>query len=174
MKLLYWRSGLVSGLLLAGLVSVAAAQDATESHDLQFIANNGSPRMIAQTKAGVISTSSNVFVQLTAGSITIPAGQSGFLLSTFSGESNCSGTPGGWCALRVTVNGAESNPIVGANFAFDSMSSSGDLWESHSIQRISNRLPAGTYSVQVEWAVVGTGTFNIDDWLLQVEYLRAN
>ena len=167
-------SGLAASLLLGGLASVAAAQGQTDNHDLQFAANMGAPRMIAQTKVGVLAHPgpSNTWVQLTAGAITIPAGQTGYLLTTYSGESLCAGTSG-WCAVRVLVNGVESNPIVGSNFAFDSADVDG--WESHSIQRISRLLGAGTYTVEVQWLYTAAGINDqLDDWLFQVEYRRAS
>ena len=174
MKLLFRNSGLAVGMLLAGLTSVAMAQGQTDNHDLQFTANMGSPRMFAQTKVGVLQHPgpANTWVQLTAGSITIPAGQTGYLLATFSGESLCSGTSG-WCAVRVRVNGVESNPMTFTNFAFDSAGS--DLWEAHSIQRISRLLGAGTHTVEVEWLYTTAGINDqLDDWLFQVEYRRAS
>jgi hypothetical protein len=172
MKRLYRLTAVAAGLLLAGRPSVAPAQDAPENHDLQFSANKGSPRMIVQTKAGVLTYQGTDWVQLTAGSITIPAGQAGYLLTTFSGESRCAGTSG-WCSLRVLVENAESHPIVGTNFAFDAAGS--DQWESHSIQRISDLLGEGTYTIQVQWRLgSGTPSFQVDDWLRQVEYLRAS
>src|SRR5262245_466950 len=179
MKNRYRFAALAAGMLLAGLAPIAAAQDQTENHDLQFGANKGSPRMIAQTRAGFLQHmgGANNWAQLTAGSITIPAGQTGYLLTTFSGESYCSGTSG-WCSLRVLVNNVESNPIVGTNFAFDSASGS-DLWESHSIQRISGLLSGGpngtTYTVEVEWLFTTAGiNYQLDDWLFQVEYRRVS
>ena len=174
MKLLFPVSGLAASLLLGGLASVAMAQGQTDNHDQQFTANLGSPRMFAQTKVGLLTHpgAANTWVQLTGGSITIPAGQTGYLLSTFSGESLCSGTSG-WCALRVRVNGVESNPITSANFAFDSAGS--DMWESHSIQRISHLLGAGTHTVEVQWLYTTAGiNYQLDDWLFQVEYRRAS
>jgi hypothetical protein len=178
MKLQNRISGLATGLLLGGLASVAAAQGQTDNHDLQFIANQGSPRMLVQTKDDVLGHlgPQQTWVQLTAGSITIPAGQTGYLVATFSGESLCSGTSG-WCSLRVLVNGAEMNPVVGTNFAFDSADVDG--WESHAIQRISRRLsggPNGTaYTVEVQWLYTVNGiTYQLDDWMFQVEYRRAS
>jgi hypothetical protein len=173
MKRLYRLTAVAAGLLLAGRPTVAPAQDAPQNHDFQFMANLGAQRIVAQTKTGVLSTNAPVFVQLTAANITIPAGQTGFLVTTFSGESLCTGPAGAWCSLIVTVNGVESHPIVGNNFAFDAVGS-GDLWESHSIQRISNRLPAGVHVVELKWAVVGNATFSLDDWLMKVELWRAS
>jgi hypothetical protein len=168
-----WAACLLLGLVTTAALAQQPDEAAPDSHDLQFTANMGSPRMIAQTKAGVLAHPgpSNFWAQLTAGLITIPAGQSGYLLTTFSGESLCSGTSG-WCAVRVLVNGVESNPIVGTNFAFDSAGS--DLWESHSIQRISRLLGAGTHTVEVQWLYTTAGINDqLDDWLFQVEYRRA-
>jgi hypothetical protein len=176
MKQLFRVSSWAAGLLVAAtaFVSAQGADEAVpQNHDRQFIANLGALRMLVQTKTTALTTNSTGYTQLTAGNIQIPSGQTGFLKATLSGESACSGSAGAWCTLRVRVNGVELSPIVGTDFAFDSVGSGTDFWESHSIQRISNRLPAGTYTVEVEWAVVGSASFVIDDWLFQVEYWRA-
>lgn len=130
--------------------------------------------MIVQTQNGAQTTSSNAYAVLVGSPVTIPAGQTGYLVATFSGESLCTGTSGAWCTLKVVAvnGGGEMNPVVGNDFAFDSVGS--DQYESHSIQRISNELPAGYYAVQVHWAVFGTATFRIDDWLFKVEYWRKS
>jgi hypothetical protein len=146
-------------------------QGQTENHDLQFAANMGAPRMIAQTKAGAISCSSG-WQEVTAGSITIPVGQTGYLLTTFSSESFCTGSSG-WCSVRALVNGVESHPAVGTNFAFDSAGT--DSWESHSMQRISSLLPGGTYAVRLECTRGSAiNSFQLDDWLIRVDYLRVS
>jgi len=150
-------------------VFVAAQDPAVKNHDHSFAANGGSPRMIAQTKTAALTTSSTAYAQLTAGTITIPTGQTGYLKATFSGESLCTGAS--WCTLRVRVDGVEMHPQVGTDFAFDSPS---DSYEAHSIQRISNLLGPGIHNVEVQWAVVGATTFRIDDWLFQVEYWRVS
>ena len=42
------------------------------------------------------------------------------------------------------------------------------------MQRISNRLGSGTYSVEVQWAVFGNATFRLDDWSFKVEVWRVS
>jgi hypothetical protein len=177
MKLLC-RISALAACLFSGANTLVLAQEpdavGPQNHDRQFVANLGAARMLAQTKTTPLATNSTTFTQLTGGNVTIPAGQTGYLEVTFSGESACTGAAGSWCTLRVMVDGVEIHPIVGTNFAFDSVGTSGaDLWESNSIQRISNRIGAGSHFIEVEWAVVGTASFAIDDWLFHVEYWRA-
>lgn len=159
-------------LLLGGVNMFLAAEEpdeaAPDSHDLMYRADLGAKRMFVQTKTAALTTTSAAYQSLTSGNIQIPAGQTGHLVVTFSGESVCTG--GSWCTLRVLVDGTELHPIVGTDFAFDSPS---DNWEAHSIQRISKPLVAGIYTVDVQWAALGGATFRIDDWLFMVEYWRA-
>jgi hypothetical protein len=171
MKRLFRLSALAACLVLGygGPFVAAQEQDEPDNHDMQFGANMGARRVLVQTKTGALTTTSETYTQLTAGSITIPAGQTGYLVATFSGESFCSG--GNWCTLRVRVGTTEMNPVADTDFAFDSPD---DNWESKSIERISNLLGAGTYSVEVQWAVVGGSSFRIDDWLFKVEFWRVS
>jgi hypothetical protein len=173
MKRLFQLSAIAACLLLGNGSPFVTAQDQDErgpdNHDLQFVANMGARRVLVQTKSDALTTTSETYTQLTAGSITIPVGQTGYLVATFSGESICTG--GNWCTLRVRVGGTEMNPAVGTEFAFDSPD---DQWESNSIERISNLLGSGTYTVEVEWAVVGGSSFRIDDWLFKVEFWRVS
>jgi hypothetical protein len=42
------------------------------------------------------------------------------------------------------------------------------------MERVLGPLAAGTYTVKVQWAVVGgTGTFRLDDWAFVVERVVA-
>lgn len=107
---------------------------------------------------------------------TVPAGQERRLLATFSAESACYGA-NGWCVARIVVDGNELNPAVAADFAFDSSDSNTETsasWESHSVQRYSDNLPAGDHVVTVERRVVGAGmTFRLDDAVLSVTPVAA-
>ena len=89
---------------------------------------------------------------------------------TFSAESSCYDASG-WCGLDILVDGTPARPDD--DFAFDS--SDGDTetiasYESHSIQRSTNVLNAGTYTIEVQF-YNGSGGPNIrwDDWHLTVE-----
>jgi hypothetical protein len=152
-----------------------------ESHDMEFRAGFGCTATVVQTKAGTLTTSSGSYTNLTSASITIPTGQSGYVLATLSGESRCTGTVGAWCTVRMFLvhpfwGPFEMHPEVGNNFAFDSVAGSDDRWESHSMQRISDEILSNqgmeTMQVDVEWAVYGNATFALDDWLFKIEFCR--
>jgi hypothetical protein len=137
------------------------------------------PGYIAQvasdTATGATATTSTTFVDLNGAeeSITVPTGETARLYVTFSAESFCS-APALWCSVRITVNGAEIEPIVGTDYAFDSGSGSTDSWEGHSLIRVSPTLAAGTYIVRAQFAAVGGGTATLDDWALVVERVRVS
>ena len=178
MKSLLHVSAVAACLLLGGMSRLVAGQDLAESpdnHDNEFKASLGCRSVLVQTKVGALTTTSTSFVNLTAGTITIPNGQTGYLVATFSGESACSpGTGGSWCSVRITENSIEMNPAVGIDYAFDGVGSGDDLWEGNSVQRISGLLGPGTYTMAVDWAVNGSATFRIDDWLFKVEFWRVS
>ena len=166
MKRLFELSA-VAGCLLLGASTFVSAQEADDAapdnHDLTIATYKAPSRLVVQTKSGALTTTSPNYAELTQAGVNVPG--PGYLVATFSGESICTG--GTWCTLKLMVNGVEMNPVVGTDFAFDS---AGDQWESHSIQRISNLLPAGVAIVDVLWAAVGGSTFRIDDWLLKIEF----
>jgi len=131
------------------------------------------------------TTSSTSYVNLTSVPIAVPANATVLLMARFSAESACYNSPASansnWCSVRIIINtpaGAitELYPQAGTDFAFDSSDSGKEgsaSWESHSMDR-SIRLPAQpqgmTYTVTVQWAIVGTGAiFRLDDWSFTVE-----
>src|SRR5688500_14080269 len=72
---------------------------APQTHDTQLNLNNGARRLVIQTDAAAVNYSnSGSWVQVTAGVITIPSGQRGIIVGTFTAESNCSGRAGSWCS----------------------------------------------------------------------------
>jgi len=163
------------GLVSAGVfVGSAASQQTprlpaqTAGHDVPVIkANGGAKRLMVQEETAAQSTTSTTFTALTSDSISIPATGKYRVVVRFSGESQCIATS--WCALRVLVGGVEANPKVGLDFAFDSPG--GSTWESDAIERTSDVINGGVGSVTVEvdWAVVGGGTWVLDDWSASAE-----
>lgn len=124
-------------------------------------------QVTSQTGAGASSTNSTSFVNLTGATetITVPAGETARIYAVFSSESQCSGG-GGWCTVRITVDGTELNPVVGDDFAYDSV---GDPWEAHSIARSSETLAAGNHTVQVQVSTTSIATtLRTDDWALVI------
>jgi hypothetical protein len=106
------------------------------------------------------------------------SGGGALFLLRFSGESQCSDTPGstpttGFCNLRITVNGIEAAPVVGGQFAFDTNSAGTltDNAEAHAIDRsIFVLSSAKTANVQVQYRTTNSDTtFTLDDWQLTVE-----
>jgi hypothetical protein len=145
------------------------------SHDTEVKANLGATRMVFQEANDVQTFTSFSFQQVTgAADITIPPGQQGYLIATFTAQSNCSGGTG-LCSVRILCNGVELLPATGGLFAFDSPD---DRWESHSVTRRSAKLSSGTKTCKVEAALRasygGPTSFTLDDWTFMVQYWRSN
>jgi hypothetical protein len=97
---------------------------------------------------------------------------------TLAAETRCLGGSGlSWCTARILVDGdGELGPGFGRDFAFDSTNDGDDgqfSWEGNAMQRSSNVLPPGTYTVRPQFAVVGPVTFQIDDFHVTVEAVQA-
>jgi hypothetical protein len=119
--------------------------------------------------------------------VTVPQGQRALILARFSAESNCvDGDPGEYCSVRIRIGNVEGLPAAGTDFAFDSIRDPSNCtnvlfgnncgWSSHSMDRSRGPLGPGTYSVKVQWRVVGaTGvpSFRLDDWSLTVERVKV-
>lgn len=103
--------------------------------------------------------------------VVVPAGETRNLYVTFTGESLCTGPASGRCPVRVTVDGNEAKPDPGLDFSFDSP---GGGAESHGIVRTVSGLAAGTHTVQVQGASVGSGaSLRLDDWALVAQSTRG-
>ena len=136
---------------------------------------------VAQLNPVAVATGSDATEQTTAGlvdlagatvDITIPEGRTGLLLARFSAESACTGGAFGYCQAAIVVDGAEANPAVGSDFAFDSSDSNTETfasWESHAMDRSVGPLTAGTYTVTVQTDLIGATAFRLDDWQLVAE-----
>jgi hypothetical protein len=105
----------------------------------------------------------------TVGSGSIFAGAGTIVLATFSAESACYAGVG-WCSVRILIDGIESDPASGTDFAFDSTDLGHETfgsWESHSMQRTRAVAFTGTHAVVVQIVHVGAGvTSRLDDWTL--------
>ena len=135
---------------------------------------------VAQLNPVAVATGADAIDQTTPGlvdldgatvEVTIPEGRTGLLLARFSAESACTGGSG-WCQATIMVDGAEANPAVGRDFAFDSPdddSETGSSWESHAMDRSVGPLAAGTYTVTVQTDLISAGSFQLDDWQLVAE-----
>jgi hypothetical protein len=85
---------------------------------------------------------------------------------TFTAESACAGSVGGWCSVRVLVDGDEASPVVGTDFAFDNAEGP-YTWESHSVERVAVADYTGNHRVTVQTAQVGGASERLDDWTLR-------
>src|SRR5262249_39351693 len=128
------------------------------------------------------STASTAFQDIIPGQqATITFTKPSILLVTLTAESSCYNNPpsgsANWCTLRRIVDGVgELGPGLGTAFAFDSTNQGAESqasWEGHAMQRSSNVLPPGTYTVRPQYAVVGPAVFQIDDVHETVEAITA-
>jgi hypothetical protein len=106
-------------------------------------------------------------------SVTVPGGTSRLVTGRFTAESECTGTSGGHCSVRlvafnnVTSELVELNPRTGFEFAFDSVSA--DRFNSNSVAR-AIRLGAGSWTILVQQANHMAGVHSrLDDWTFEVD-----
>lgn len=95
--------------------------------------------------------------------MTVPSGQQAFFIVTLvtSGWCNNGGNGAGECLVQLTVNGNPNEsptPAIGAAATLNVGTE-----ESHTVTLTSNTLPAGTYTLAVQWATSDPNTeFFID------------
>jgi hypothetical protein len=168
----------IRSLLLGGavmLIATVAADAGSRNHDTELVARLGAKQILIQTNAGanIFNTSNQ---QVTgSSSISVPAAQTGFIVATFTSESNCQGTPSGFCNIIINCDGVQLQPAVGTDFAFDSVgtTSSGANFHSLSVVRRTNVFTGGTHSCEVRENLVNGATFfRLDDWIFQFEFWR--
>jgi hypothetical protein len=126
------------------------------------------------------STSSLFFHDIPGTQATITFSKPSILLVTLTAESSCVGPTGvaDWCTVGIFVDGVgQLGPGLGTDFAFDSTNLGSETqgsWEGHAMQRSSDVLPPGTYTIRPQYAVVGLATtFQIDDVHVTVEAVQA-
>ena len=104
--------------------------------------------------------------------VVVPAGSQAVISAEFSAETACSGGSG-YCLAQILVDGTPMAPNAGTDFAFDSTDGStetGGSWESHSMQRVSAVVPAGSHTVTVQvGTTINTTSLRVDDWTLFIE-----
>jgi hypothetical protein len=137
------------------------------------------------TKIGgfeVDETNSDRWVTVDGFSVTqvIPEGRTARIMATYSAESVCEETLGS-CYIRIMANGQELGPSNydsgnHSDIIWDSPENATSLaetpWESHTTVRISDPLPAGTYTITVQMYLdepPTEGRFRLDDMLLATE-----
>src|SRR5262245_40834040 len=79
-------TSLLAATILAGATSLAVAGPKTHDTELDLI--RGAKRLMIQTDAAPVNYTSTSYVQVTAGTIDVPAAQTGILVAKFTAESN--------------------------------------------------------------------------------------
>jgi hypothetical protein len=175
---------LAIALVAVGVLAVAGSAVATT---VALTSVDDSIRAKAAKKTTVVRddaptgdvTSSATFRDINGMSSTITFTKPSILLVTLTAESICWGGSGaGRCSVRILADGVgELSPGFGNNFAFDSTNEGSETdhsWEGHAMQRSSNVLPPGTYTVRPQFAVVGPGVnFQMDDVHVTVEAVQV-
>jgi hypothetical protein len=132
------------------------------------------------TQTDPFATNATAFTNVTGSSvkITIPDGQQGYIRARFSAETTCGGELSNGvlqtCSVRILVGTTSMRPASQADFVFDSSNQccSDATPEAHAMERVSDLLPAGSYTIKVQASVGNASTqFNIDDWMLSAEVL---
>jgi hypothetical protein len=158
----------IRSLLLGGavvLIATVAADADSRNHDTEFKATRGAKQLLIQTNADANTFTTNNQQVTGSGLITVPAAQTGFIVATFTSESNCRGSPGGWCNIIINCDGVQTQPAVGTDFAFDSVgpTSSTGNFHSLSVTRRTNAFTGGNHSCEVrENLVNGANSFRLE------------
>jgi hypothetical protein len=159
--------------LLSSVFAAGTAFSQPGNHQLKLTANGGAKRLMVQESTAAITTSSTAFSNFTADTITVPASGQFRVQVSLTGESECEATS--WCTMEIFVDGVLTNPKSGSDFAFDSPG--GNLWTSNAMQGTSDIINgtgvARNVLVDVEWAVVGGGTWRMDDWNVSAELWKV-
>jgi len=163
------------GCVIATLGVATAVAAGPLNHDTELVAKKGVKQLLFQTNAGANTFTTSNGQVTGSGTMTIPSAQTGFLVATFTAESNCAGTPGGWCSIVINCDGVQLQPAVGTDFAFDSVgpTSSTSNFHSLSVTRRSNIFTGGSHSCEVRENLVSATSFRLDDWIFQFEFWRT-
>jgi hypothetical protein len=142
-------------------------------HDAPPLRGNQQIRLMVQTQNDARTFTNTGFSNLTADTIQIPATGRFRAVVRFSAESACSAAS--WCSARILVDGVEANPKSGSDFAFDS--AGGETWQSLSMDRTSDVISgtgvARNVTFAVDIAVIGGGSWRLDDWSVVTELSTA-
>jgi hypothetical protein len=170
-------------LWLAGLVCVGAgafagyaystSQSEPAFHDTPALRAGVQKSIMVMTQNDAMTFTNTAFNNLTADTINIPARGQYRAIVRFSGESACSAAS--WCSVRITVDGVEASPQAGSDFAFDS--AGGETWQSLSMDRTSHVIASTgvvrSVVVAVDIAVIGGGSWRLDDWSVVTELSKV-
>jgi hypothetical protein len=158
----------------AGFAYSSQKDEGPLNHDFPALRANNQIRLMVMTQDAAISVSNASFANFTADTIRVPASGTFRAVVRFSAESACSAAS--WCSARITVDGVEANPKSGSDFAFDSPG--GETWQSLSMDRTSDVITgtgaARDVTVAVDVAVIGGGSWRLDDWSVVTELSRIS
>jgi hypothetical protein len=128
-----------------------------------------------KTETTQFSTQSSTYVNVPGANATLTVSTGRAIRVRYSAESVCnkgSGVIGNQCQARIMISpGAEVNPVATEGFAFDSYDGVNGTREAQSMERISNELTGGTYTVRVQVRTQNGVAFTLDDWTLSAETL---
>jgi len=164
------------GLLFIGfaiLVPLSMGSSAIATNALhQTVNKEVVAKTVAQVKFVTVpvdqTTSATTWVDVPGTKTRISLRQPSVILSTFSAESAC--TASYWCGMRIVIDHVGEMapaPIDPEFFAFDTAYGGGaEAREAHAMQRSSDVLLRGAYTVRPQWRVQGSGRF----WLGQIHH----
>ena len=128
-----------------------------------------------KTETTQFSTQSGTYVNVPGANATLTVSAGRAIRVRYSAESVCNqgnGSVGNQCQARITISpGAELNPVATEGFAFDSYDGTNGTRAAQSMERISNELAGGTYTVRVQARTQNGVAFVLDDWTLSAETL---
>jgi hypothetical protein len=164
----------VMSLLGGGIIAGQAASTASPKfHDTTITATHGAKTLLVQSKRDALTFTNTTFSNLTAASITVPATGNFRIVARLFAESNCAAAS--WCTAEILIDGVEANPKVGSDFAIDSPG--GNTYRSISMERTSDVIVGSgvvrTVVVDVEIALIGSGSWRLDDWSVSAELWKV-
>jgi hypothetical protein len=105
----------------------------------------------------------------TVGTVDIYAPALATIVVRFTAESACFGTTG-YCSLRVLIDGTETFPFSGLNFAFNQLGTSVG-GQGLSVERVDQTKSTGTHRVAIQAASAGVNSDMLTYWTLRAEVL---
>lgn len=164
MKLIAHLRGRVATVALATLAAVGLA-----GGGVAVAATTGHTATTVNRLAVTTQNTATVYsgtTWTTVGGLRIYARAGQFVTATFTAESACIGPVGGWCSVRILIDGVEAEPVSGTDFAFDDAGGASS-WESHSVARVRTVTTTGFHTVVVQATEIGPVQERLDDWTLQ-------
>jgi len=181
MKVLRGRSSRIAAVVVALALPVAAFYGGSAFADHQaghttFVGGGQVSTKVATDTDGFELSSTDVWENVDGASLSVavPTGTYRLVKAFFTAESYCQGSGGSWCSVRImakksgSTKTAELHPRSGTDFAFDAPDSGTETWEGNDVKR-GIRLPAGTWTLQVQAQMVGTGSMYLDDWYFEYD-----